>query len=394
MIHLLTKLLLEQNSENQNLLGLYRLLQLCTADIEQVANLFEATANDDDYLKFQAYQNYSEKLRTSILATASIALSSLSDPKVQELTNNNSLGDLYELRTHKTALFIIIPEKDVKHTSFLLNLFVKDVLDTLMIKPQKHQQSVFVFLDEFANLYLPDVTSVFTTIRKYRVALIIAIQSISQLYSLYKEEAQTILDNTLIKIILSGVSGDSAKTISELLGKTTAILEQEDRQVQYIPRMLMTPSEIRTIKEDQGILIYKNKLPIQLKMKPWYKQFLLKIRANKPIKSLKKMNTNYPYQCWLYYLIIFLILCWVIKPLRAIPKTLFNILGDLIKISVDLFLIIIKNLVLFLKSAIPTILEHVFKLIVAILLFLVRGIVWVLQLFIKGLYQLFKGIEN
>lgn len=105
------------------------------------------------------------------------------------------------------------------------------------------------------------------------------------------------------------------------------------------------------------------------------------------------MYHKYPYACWLYYLILFLIICWVIKPLRAIPKTIFNALGDLIKIMVDVLISLVKSIVMFLKDSVPILLDHLFKLIIAFLLFFVRGITWILQLFIKGLYQLFKGID-
>lgn len=278
---LLLKVLLQQPEEKQNLYGLYQLVQLFTADVEQMAALCADGLDDGDFLKFQAYQNYSDKMRNSILGTASIALSSLSDTRIQELTASNSLGNLKALRSQRTVLYMVIPESNVAHIKFLLSLFVKDLIDVLMVKPKKQEHSVYLYLDEFANLYLPDVVPVFTTIRKYRVSIIIAIQSIMQLREIYgANQAQTLLDNCLSKIVLSGLSGDSSRAVSDLLGKATIVFEPSEGQVQYLPRMLMTPSEIRTLARDEALFIHGNLLPIKLNVTPWFQQFGLLYRVH------------------------------------------------------------------------------------------------------------------
>ena len=78
--------------------------------------------------------------------------------------------------------------------------------------------------------------------------------------------------------------------ISELLGKTTIPITKNGH-VQYIARMLMTPSEIRTLKRNEALLVYANRMPIRLELTPWYKQFWLRWRIARPFEKLDRSTS-------------------------------------------------------------------------------------------------------
>ena len=66
------------------------------------------------------------------------------------------------------------------------------------------------------------------------------------------------------------------------------------------------------------------------------------------------------------------------------------ILNILIGLPLTLLMYIVKIL----QDSIPTLFEHFLKCITALLLFVVRGVVWFLQQCIKGLHRLFQGLDG
>lgn len=278
LFFVLIKAVLKMPSEQQTLQTLCHLVDLCTADIEQAEGVLTSSMDDELYLKFSAFKNYSEKLRTSVLATASAVLSPLNDSFLQELTSQNDL-DISLLRKQKTILYIQNSERDLAHTAFLRNLLLKDIFYNLLAPRGKNEKRVYAFLDEFANVYVPDFATLITVSRKYDLNLTCAIQDLQQLKQNYPNAEATILSNFQVKIVLPGLNADSSEQISRLLGMATVTNEDKEHQKTTLTaRRLLTADEIRTLSSDEGIMIFSNKLPIRLKMKPWYKSFWLRLR--------------------------------------------------------------------------------------------------------------------
>lgn len=275
LFFILIKAILNMDSDKQNLTTLSGLIDLCSADIEEAEGVLTSFMDDELYLKFSAFKNYSEKLRTSVLATASAVLSPLNDSYIKELTSGNDL-DISLLRKQKTILYIQNSERDLSHTAFIRNLLLKDVFYNLLAPRGKKEKRVFAFLDEFANVYIPDFTTLITVCRKYDLNLICAIQDLQQLRQNYPNAEATILSNFQMKIVLAGLNFESAEQISRLLGMATVVSGEKDNAM--TGRRLLTADEIRTLPLDEGIFIYANKLPIRLVMKAWHKNFWLRLR--------------------------------------------------------------------------------------------------------------------
>jgi type IV secretory pathway TraG/TraD family ATPase VirD4 len=278
LFFVLIKAILKMPPEQQTLQTLYHLVDLCTADIEQAEGVLTSSMDDELYLKFSAFKNYSEKLRTSVLATASAVLSPLNDSYIQQLTSKNDL-DISLLRKQKTILYIQNSERDLAHTAFLRNLLLKDIFYNLLAPRGKNEKRVYAFLDEFANVYVPDFTTLITVSRKYDLSLTCALQDLQQLKQNYPNAENTILSNFQVKIVLPGLNADSSEQISKLSGMATVTSEDKEHQKTALTaRRLLTADEIRTLSSDEGIMIFSNKLPIKLKMKPWYKSFWLRMK--------------------------------------------------------------------------------------------------------------------
>ena len=81
---------------------------------------------------------------------------------------------------------------------------------------------VRLLLDEFANIgQIPKFDKLIATIRSREISASIILQSQSQLKTIYKDAAETILGNCDTMLFLGGKEGSTLKEISETLGKET-----------------------------------------------------------------------------------------------------------------------------------------------------------------------------
>lgn len=118
--------------------------------------------------------------------------------------------------------------------------------------------------------------------------VLIILQSYEQLVRGYGvENAKIIFENCNSKLYYGGLSHESARIVSDSLGMRTesysskGIFEQ-NQPLHRTARPMMTPDEVRRIKNDQGIFISGNHKPILLKqIKPFYTNRTLKKRSRK-----------------------------------------------------------------------------------------------------------------
>ena len=89
------------------------------------------------------------------------------------------------------------------------------------------QIPVRLYLDDFANLNIPDIDKTISVIRSREISVSIAIQSITQLEGLYGHaKAMTIIDNCDHLLFLGGQSVETARFIGSKANKpVSAILD-------------------------------------------------------------------------------------------------------------------------------------------------------------------------
>ena len=221
---------------------------------------------------------------SSILSTAKTALAKFSDPDLRALTSDETLN-FESLRARKTAIFLIIPENEVRYYSFLLTILYTQMFNFCSMAPQHGQlyNPIFFFLDEFANSgKLPNFSTVITSIRKKKTAISIVLQDVEQLVNVYgKADASVILNGGCAsRIFYPGLSYSTCRELSNLLGNQTIRYRESgfSRKDGYFPdrdrnmaRSLLTPDEIRTLSDNRALFIHGNLLPVLLKTTPWFK---------------------------------------------------------------------------------------------------------------------------
>ena len=126
----------------------------------------------------------------------------------------------------KTALFLIMSDTDSTF-NFVIAILQSQLTNLLCDKADdvyggRLPVHVRFILDEFANIgQIPQFDKLIATIRSREISASIILQSQSQLKTIYKDAAETILGNCDTMLFLGGKEGSTLKEISETLGKET-----------------------------------------------------------------------------------------------------------------------------------------------------------------------------
>lgn len=175
--------------------------------------------------QYKIYQMAAGKTAKSILISAGVRLADFQMPKIANLTSTDDI-DLTHIGDRKVALFCVVSASDTSF-NYLVALMYTQLFDSLMRHAAKEYNGflptpVRFLLDEFANIgEIPNFDKVFAVIRSYNISASVILQSLSQLKSMYKDTYGGIMDNADTTIFLGGRGAETAKWISESLGKTT-----------------------------------------------------------------------------------------------------------------------------------------------------------------------------
>ena len=130
------------------------------------------------------------------------------------------------LGDRRTALFVIISDTDDTF-NFVVSIMYTQLFNLLCDRADDQcggqlKYHVRLLLDEFANIGLiPKFDKLIATIRSREISASIILQSQSQLKTIYKDAAETIIGNCDTMLFLGGKESSTLKEISETLGKET-----------------------------------------------------------------------------------------------------------------------------------------------------------------------------
>ena len=177
--------------------------------------------------------------------------------------------ELDTLGDRKTALFLIMSDTDTTF-NFVIAMLQSQLFNLLCDKADdvyggRLPVHVRCLLDEFANIgQIPNFDKLIATIRSREISASIILQSQSQLKTIYKDAADTIVGNCDTTLFLGGKEKSTLKEISELLGKETidSFNQSENRgnqvsnglNYQKLGKELMTQDEIAVMDGGKCIL--------------------------------------------------------------------------------------------------------------------------------------------
>jgi len=143
---------------------------------------------------------------------------------------------------------------------------------------------VYCLYDEFGNSYIPEVQELANTLRGYGVSLSIVLQSISQVYHKYgQEQGKSLLGAFSHKIVLPGADNETTLYFESISGKVRDEYKTlGSGRSEYREYNLINSAEIRMLKDNQALLISKNRQPVKLKTSLAYQNIFLKSKLQVP----------------------------------------------------------------------------------------------------------------
>ena len=242
---------------------------------------------------FLEYMKRNERLVGSIMTTIINRFQLFDCEGMAEVTATNEI-DFAAMIDDPTALYLSIPLSETPLYQPLLACFTMQMFrafEQCGVLPR----GIGCYFDEFSNIgYLPDFERRISTVRYLHVAVIMAIQSASQLAQVYGEHAaQTIMKNANVHLVLPGVGLDEAKYYSESIGDTT-VRTQTQTTIEAdggtrtswtqgeTGRRLLMPNEIRTLHKGKVLLFPLASAPMIVKTRPYYKDRKIAHLANLP----------------------------------------------------------------------------------------------------------------
>ena len=165
------------------------------------------------------------KTLKSILVSAGARLAPFDIQEVREITMYDEL-ELDTLGDEKTALFLMMSDTDGSF-NFLISMIYTQLFNLLCEKADdvyggRLPIHVRCLIDEAANIgQIPNLEKLVATIRSREISACLVLQARSQLKAIYKDNADTIIDNMDSQVFLGGSEPTTLKELSEALGKET-----------------------------------------------------------------------------------------------------------------------------------------------------------------------------
>ena len=268
----------EAEPEERNFITLLDLLNACEAREDDetykspVDILFDNLAKKQpehfavkQYVKFKMAAG---KTLKSILVSCGARLAPFDIKELRDIMTEDEL-ELDTMGDRKTALFLIMSDTDTTF-NFVIAMLQSQLFNLLCDKADDFYNGrlpvhVRCLLDEFANIgQIPNFDKLIATIRSREISASIILQSQSQLKTIYKDAADTIVGNCDSTLFLGGKEKGTLKEISELLGKETidSLSQSENRgaqtshglSYQKLGKELMTQDEIAVMDGSKCIL--------------------------------------------------------------------------------------------------------------------------------------------
>ena len=188
----------------------------------------ELRENDPNHFAVRQYDKYkiaAGKTAKSIIISCGARLAPFD---IQELRDTLVYDELELDKTgdRKTALFLIMSDTDDTF-NFLISMVYSQLFNLLCEKADDVYGGRLPFhvrclIDEMANIgQIPRLEKLVATIRSREISTVLVLQTQSQLKSIYKDNADTIIGNMDSSLFLGGKEPGTLKELSAALGKET-----------------------------------------------------------------------------------------------------------------------------------------------------------------------------
>lgn len=163
-----------------------------------------------------AYMNGAMEQLEGQIASTKIALSRLASPLLYYVLGASDFTlDINNPNDPKIVVLANNPEKTQTYGA-VISLYLNRVFRIL---PKKGMEKCCIIADEFSSLYANGIENFLAISRGYKIFCYLAIQNIAQLRKSYGREQADVIFNLAGNLICGQAIGDTAKAVSEAIGK-------------------------------------------------------------------------------------------------------------------------------------------------------------------------------
>ena len=194
--------------------------------VDKIFDMLEV--RNPDHFAVRQYKKYrlaAGKTAKSILISCGARLAPFDIKEMRDLMAYDEM-ELETIGDRKTALFVIISDTDDTF-NFVAALMYSQMFNLLCDRADNKYGGhlpvhVRCLLDEFANIgQIPKFDKLIATIRSRDISACVILQAQSQLKSIYKDAAETVVGNMDARLFLGGSEKTTLKDLTESLGKET-----------------------------------------------------------------------------------------------------------------------------------------------------------------------------
>ncbi len=223
-----------EDSKDQNFHNILELLRLAGCDENDLASPLSILMEDlhKENPKSWAYKQYKNVSQSAQRTYLSIVISAIAkfctvDTEELNLMMQDDKIDLKSIGQRKTAVFVEVSDSD-RSMDMLVNLFFTQAMNQLCTFADEECADsclpvpVRFIMDDFAtNCRINNFENMISNIRSRKIAVMLIIQSLSQLDKGYGEAAHTIIDDCDTLIYMGGNDPGTAQSIAVRCNKTT-----------------------------------------------------------------------------------------------------------------------------------------------------------------------------
>ncbi len=224
-----------------------------------------------------------ERTRSNVYTTARTVTRAWSDPKVAAASESCEITPEWLLSGDNT-LYVVAPARDQARLRPVFACLVADLVhqafDVATANGGELDTKLLVLLDEAANICpVRELPAWCSTCPSHGITLVTVWQDRSQQHQRYgREGAETLWNNSAAKVVLSGLADKATADVTQMLGdedherhgtSTDMAAGRRSQSTQTATRRLLSPDSLRRQPPGQGLLVYKNRPPMRLKLRHW-----------------------------------------------------------------------------------------------------------------------------
>jgi type IV secretion system protein VirD4 len=248
----------------------------------------------DAALAHEATFRREERARSSLFQVMQQILAAYLDPVVAASAERSDINPSALVDGSSSTLYLTSPYLDQARLRPLFATVVRQVINAVYEQAaatgRPLDPPLLLVLDEAANIApVEDLATVASTSAAMGLQLVTVFQDLAQVRSRYGDATGTVINNHRATLFLPGIKDlDTLDLASRLVGdheldRESVTIGMDGRRSSTTAghwRRLLPGEQARTMDAGHAVLVYDNLPPIKLRLRPWFRNRVLRRRAS------------------------------------------------------------------------------------------------------------------